>query len=106
MKSRKSWLSSKVKKNAKIKVDEGAKNALKNLGKSLLPAGIKGLDGDFIRGDVVEVWFKRKKVGYGQVNYDSADLNKILGKKSSDIKKILPIFFGNEVIHRDDLVLL
>ena len=105
MTSRKSWLSSKVKKNAKIKVDEGAKDALKMKGKSLLPAGIKGLDGGFERGDVVEVWFKRKKIGYGQVNYDFEDLKKIVGKKSSEIKKILPQFFGSEVIHRDDLVL-
>jgi len=102
--SRKSWLSSKIKKNVKIIVDEGAATAIKKNGRSLLPAGAKSIKGKFERGDVVEVWYRKKKIGYGQVNYNAKDLQKILGRKSSEIKKILPVYYGEEVIHRDSFV--
>lgn len=102
----KRFLQPKIKKNSWIEVDEGAHTALKNGGKSLLPSGIIKIHGDFKRGDVVSVKGPRGEFGFGQVNYDAVDLDKIKRKKSSSIEEVLGFSFEQEAIHRDRMVLL
>ena len=88
-------------------MDDGAKDALVRGGKSLLPSGIVAVDGIFNVGDSVlcvdcnDHWFAK-----GLVNYSSSDLNKILGKKSKEIEGILGRKDYDEVIHRDNLVII
>ena len=84
-------------------VDEGAYKALKN-GKSLLPAGIKKVEGSFQRGEVVVVYTEDGMlVGKGRSNFSSQELNKVLGKKGQEVKEILKTT-KEEAIHRDNMV--
>lgn len=104
--SQKKWLRPKIQKNAWIEIDEGACRAITQNGKSLLPGGVMKVSGEFSRGDVVMVKASQKDIGYGQVNYDASDLNKIKKHHTSDIEKILRFSFEDEVIHRDRMVVL
>ncbi|SOC05494.1 glutamate 5-kinase [Ureibacillus xyleni] len=85
--------------SGKLFIDEGAKQAIVMNGKSLLPAGIYEIEGDFNKGDVVEVYCNSKLLGRGEVMYSSNELEFALGKRSDEIavKSI-------EVIHRDKWV--
>ncbi len=86
-------------------IDEGAVKAIRVGKKSLLASGITGITGDFNMGDVIEIAESgRKRVGKGIVNYSSAELLQIKGKKSSEIKKILADNVFREVVNRDDLI--
>ncbi|MCC7049405.1 MAG: hypothetical protein IT562_22035 [Alphaproteobacteria bacterium] len=86
-------------------VDDGAAAAL-GKGKSLLPAGVVRVAGDFDRGDAVAVEDKRgKRLGRGLVAYSSQDCQRIIGHKSGEIAAILGYRGRDEMIHRDDLVL-
>ena len=86
-------------------MDDGAVNAL-NSGKSLLPAGVVNVSGDFERGDAVEVRTKDGRVlGKGLSAYAATDINAIKGQKSEKIEEILGFRGRSEVIHRDDLVM-
>lgn len=91
-------------------VDSGAKNAICLKGASLLPSGIIKVEGDFSHGDAVLIVFQDgssiQKIAKGICQYDMSDLDKIKGKHSSEIEKILGIFATDVVIHRDDLVLM
>lgn len=100
----KKWLRPQIKKNAAIMVDSGAATALLDSGKSLLPSGIIGIEGSFNRGDVVMVKSQGKDLAYGQVNYDSEDLDKIKKHHSREIEAILGFSFEDEIIHRDRMV--
>lgn len=87
-------------------VDQGAALALKNLNKSLLPAGVVGTNGSFRKGDVVSVASQDgQEIGRGIVSYSSDEVEKIKGQKTSEIKKILKASNSTEIIHRDVLVL-
>lgn len=87
-------------------VDDGAVQALKN-GGSLLPVGLQRIEGTFERGDSVRIVRQSgREVARGLVNYASADLVKICGEKSDNIEKILGFAYGDEVIHRNNMVLL
>jgi len=89
-----------------LAVDEGAVRALRN-GGSLLPVGVCSLQGRFERGDVVSVVDAAgSEIARGLVNYASPDLERILGVQSDQIEAILGFAYGDEVIHRDHLVLL
>ena len=89
-----------------IIVDEGAEQALRK-GSSLLSAGILEVSGDFDRGDAVKiVGLNQKEIARGLVNYASSDLRRICGKRSELIEEILGYVFSEEVIHRNDMVLL
>jgi glutamate 5-kinase len=102
--ARKRWIAGSVQTLGIIIVDDGAVNAL-NSGKSLLPAGVLDVAGDFERGDAVEVRGKDGKVvGKGLSAYASADMSAIKGRKSEEIEAILGFRGRSEVIHRDDLV--
>jgi glutamate 5-kinase len=88
-------------------VDEGAARALLSKGKSLLPSGIFDVEGDFAQGECVEISTKKDKIiARGIVNYSSADISKIMGAKSIEIENKLGYKYTEEVIHRDNMVLL
>lgn len=103
--SQKKWLKPKLHKNAWIEIDAGAQKALMEMGKSLLPKGVMSVHGDFRRGDVVSVKCNKKEIGYGQINYDAVDVDKIKKHHSDEIEQILGFSFEEELIHRDRLVI-
>ncbi len=87
-----------------IYIDEGAYKAIKQ-GKSLLPAGIKKVEGSFQRGDVVVLYDERGfLVGKGKVNFSSEEVRKIIGKKGKEVKDLLKTSI-EEVVHTDRLVI-
>ncbi|MCD5413033.1 MAG: glutamate 5-kinase [Dehalococcoidia bacterium] len=102
--SRKRWMLSLPVKG-RIVVDAGAKTALQRRNKSLLPAGVVRVDGVFERGDVVAIVDSQgSSVATGISNYSSADIAQIKGCRSDRIEGILCHEYGDEVVHRDNLV--
>ena len=102
--SRKQWLLNHLHSSGFIRIDEGALKAVKN-NKSLLPAGIIEVGGNFNRGDVISVFFtKKEKIAIGISAYDINEAKKIIGKKSKEIPNILGYEGRDEIIHKDDLV--
>ncbi len=92
--------------SGRLSVDDGAAQALRN-GRSLLPVGVKAVEGRFERGDTVRVFdLQGKELARGLVNYANPDLNRILGARSDLIESLLGYDYGEEVIHRDNLVML
>ena len=107
MESRKRWMLAGLTRRGSVEVDSGAAAALRNRNTSLLPAGIAGVEGEFRRGDVVALNDAAgAPVAYGIVNYDSDDLVRVKGLHSGQIQEVLGRHFGDEVVHRDNLVLL
>ncbi|MEW6375649.1 MAG: glutamate 5-kinase [Thermodesulfobacteriota bacterium] len=105
--SRKHWIAFNLKPQGDIIVDEGAKKALVQKGKSLLPSGVVKVRGFFDRGDSVSCIGPRgKEFARGLVNYSTSELEKIKGLRSEQIEKVLGYKYSDEVIHRDDLVVL
>lgn len=103
--ARKKWISGQLAAAGTIQVDDGAINALQS-GKSLLPAGVRGVDGNFTRGDVVVVRsLDGREIGRGIIAYDAADAARIAGCKSQRISEILGYEGRAVMIHRDDLAL-
>jgi glutamate 5-kinase len=104
---RKRWIAFGRAARGSIEIDEGARTALVTKGKSLLPAGITGITGAFDMGAAVRIRDgSGKDIACGLVNYSSTDLDRIKGCKSSEIHAILGRKDFDEVIHRDNLVLL
>jgi glutamate 5-kinase len=104
--ARKKWILNSLVSKGKIIVDDGASKALHGK-KSLLPIGIKKVEGSFSRGDKVTVCTEKgKEVAKGISAYSSSDINKIKGKKTAEIEKILGFSGREAAIHVDDLVLL
>lgn len=104
---RKKWIAFCNKSNGKIVVDDGAAKALLKMGKSLLPSGITQVEGKFVLGDMVTVVDKDgDEIARGLVSFTSEELAKIKGKKTSEIFEILGHKDYDEVIHRDNLVIL
>jgi glutamate 5-kinase len=101
--SRKCWIAFHVKPRGELRVDAGAARAVLGGGKSLLPSGIVEVLGDFPMGASVEVVSGRQVIGAGLVNYSAADIRKIMGLKTNQIKKALGQKTYDEVIHRDNL---
>ena len=102
--SRKQWLLNHLHPSGFIRIDAGASNAVKN-NKSLLPAGVIEVGGNFNRGDVISVYFsKKEKIAVGISAYDINEVKKIIGKKSKEIPNILGYEGRDEIIHKDDLV--
>ncbi len=105
--SRKHWIAFNLKPKGDVTVDEGAKRALVQKGKSLLPSGVLTVKGPFNRGDSISCLGPRgKEFARGLVNYSSQELEKIKGLRTGQIEKTLGYKYSDEVIHRDDLVLL
>jgi len=106
LQSRKRWIAGTLQPIGHLIVDDGAAAALAK-GKSLLPAGIKGIEGDFARGDTVSVLTVRgREIARGLVAYDAADARRIAGLKSHEIERTLGFRGRDEIVHRDDLVLI
>jgi glutamate 5-kinase len=105
--SRKRWIGYALKPKGEIVVDDGAKQALTTRGKSLLPSGIRDIVGNFHFGDAVYcVDTAAQRFAQGLVNYSTTELRAIMGQHTSSIEKILGYKEYDEVIHRDNLVLL
>lgn len=103
--ARKQWIAGSMKPAGTVTVDAGAVTALR-AGKSLLPAGVVGLDGLFARGDTVAIRDAEGRIlGKGIIGYDAADAAIIKGHKSAEIEALLGYRGREELIHRDDLVL-
>ncbi|MDH5476954.1 MAG: glutamate 5-kinase [Nitrospinota bacterium] len=107
MSSKKHWIEFTLKTYGAIVVDDGAKKALLEKGKSLLASGVVAVEGDFESGEAVEVKGPDGAVfGKGLMNYHSHEMEKIKGCRSSEIENVLGYKFYDEVMHRDDMVLL
>jgi glutamate 5-kinase len=105
--SRKHWIAFNPKPKGDVVVDDGAKKAIVQKGKSLLPSGVVKIRGSFDRGDLVTCLGPRgKEFARGLVNYSATELEKIKGLRSHQIEPILGYKYSDEVIHRDDLVVL
>ncbi|MEI6038495.1 MAG: glutamate 5-kinase [Actinomycetes bacterium] len=105
--SRLLWLAHASTPSGKLIVDDGAVTALRERGVSLLPAGVKGVEGDFISGDTVElVSLGGEVVARGLVAFDAAEIPKMLGKSTKELAQSFGPEYERELVHRDDLVLL
>ena len=105
--ARKQWLADHLQVNGRLLLDAGAMRALVKEGKSLLPIGVKGIEGAFERGAVVAcISPEGKELARGLVNYGASEARRILGKPSSEILSVLGYVDEPELIHRDNLVLL
>jgi glutamate 5-kinase len=103
--ARKHWIAGTLNPVGKLSIDDGALKALQS-GKSLLPAGVAGVDGEFQKGDaVIVVNGDATEVGRGLAAYSAADARLLMGHKSSEIENLLGYRGADEMIHRDDLVL-
>src|SRR4030066_563308 len=105
--SRKHWIAFNPKPKGDVIVDDGAKKAIVQKGKSLLPSGVVRIKGGFDRGDSVSCIGPRgKEFARGLVNYSASELERIRGLKTEQIEKVVGYKYSDEVIHRDDLVVL
>ena len=108
--ARKYWLRHAPVEPGAIVVDAGAAAALVQKGASLLPGGIVAADGDFRRGDMVEVVLRdedgERRVARGISQYSAIDVRRLARRHSREIEAVLGYNYGGNVIHRDDLVLL
>ena len=103
--ARKQWIAGTLKPRGTLRVDAGAERALA-AGRSLLPAGVTAVEGPFGRGDAVSVVDPDgREIGRGLTAYPAEEAALIAGRRSADIQAILGYSDGDEIIHRDDLVL-
>ena len=105
--ARKQWLASMVQIQGSLELDAGAVRVLRESGRSLLPVGVRGVHGNFARGDMVSCRDPDGlEVARGLVNYGADDTRRIMGSASSQIESILGYEYDEELIHRDNLVLV
>jgi glutamate 5-kinase len=108
--ARKHWIAYGAKPAGRLHVDDGAARAVREQGKSLLPAGVAAVDGEFELGDTVSVMVAGPtgplEIARGLAAYPAADLRKISGLQSAAIEATLGYKGLDEAIHRDDLVIL
>lgn len=103
--ARKQWIAGTLQPVGALTVDDGAVKALNN-GRSLLPAGVADISGDFERGEAVAiVTASGHEIGRGLIAYSSKDAKLIMGHKTGDILELLGYRGRDEMIHRDDLVM-
>jgi glutamate 5-kinase len=98
------WLKYAKPTQGRLVVDEGAATALRERGTSLLPVGIVAVDGEFEAGDAVEVAANGRAIGKGIVNYSAAELRRVIGLKTAQVRELLPRA-SDEAVHRDYFVL-
>ncbi len=102
--ARKQWIVGSVAPKGEVIIDQGAAKALNN-GKSLLPAGVKKINGSFEKGDHILVKDRNdNECARGLASFSSIEIEKIKGSHSSEIKNILGYSSREEIIHKDDLV--
>jgi glutamate 5-kinase len=105
--ARKGWIAYGVRSKGSLTLDDGAVKALTGMRKSLLPSGIRAVKGSFQTGD--SVYLKDgagRRVAKGLTNYSSDEIGKIMGRKTGEIEKILGYKYSDEIVHRDNLVVL
>ncbi|MEA2484177.1 MAG: glutamate 5-kinase [Thermoleophilaceae bacterium] len=98
------WLKYAKPTQGRLVVDEGAAAALRDRGTSLLPVGITRVEGEFEPGDAVEVAAGSRAIGKGLVNYSAAELRRVIGLKTPEVRELLPRA-ADEAVHRDYFVL-
>ena len=107
LRGRKHWLAFTSKIHGRIVIDEGAELAIKNRGRSLLPAGVLQIEGSFAIGDSVScVNVRGEEVARGLAGYSSDDVARLSGQPTKEISRVLGYSNGDEIIHRDDLVIV
>ncbi len=105
--ARKQWMADHLRLRGKLVLDAGAIRALVLEGKSLLPVGVRAVEGEFEPGDVVAcVDAAGKECARGLVNYSAADTRRIMGQPSAQIADILGVMPESELMHRDNLIIL
>jgi glutamate 5-kinase len=105
--ARKQWLAGGIRPRGRLVLDEGAVRVLKESGRSLLPVGVKAVEGDFTRGELVLcVDPNGKEVARGLANYSAAETRSIMGQPSDRIEGLLGYVDEPELIHRDNLVVV
>ena len=103
---RKRWIAYGPQIGGELVIDRGAERAKTTDGKSLLPSGIIRISGNFEEGDLVRILsIDGTEIGRGFTNYNREQLSQIIGKKTSEIEKILGFKNADEVVHRDNFVL-
>ena len=104
--AKKKWIIGSLRASGKVFIDQGAARALFN-GKSLLAAGVTKINGSFNKGEnVLIVDHNEKHLARGLASFNSSEINKIKGKQSKEIEKILGYLSKSEIIHKDDMVML
>lgn len=107
MAARKQWLAGMLQTVGSIVVDDGAEKVLRESGRSLLPVGVTAVSGQFRRGDLVVCRNRQgQDIARGLINYSALEASKIMGRASADIESVLGYQGDEELIHRDNLVLL
>ncbi|MGH8120056.1 MAG: glutamate 5-kinase, partial [Gammaproteobacteria bacterium] len=105
--ARKQWLAGRSQVHGCLVLDAGAVKVLRHQGKSLLAAGVKAVEGDFRRGEIVSCLDEnRAEVARGLVNYGASETRKIMGKSSDQFAHLLGYIDEPELIHRDNLILV
>lgn len=105
--SRKAWILAGPKPAGRLIIDAGAASAICHNGRSLLPAGVRKVEGNFLRGDTVLILDDaRRELARGIVSYTAVDLRKIAGCRSDEIETILGYTYGDVAVHRNDMILL
>ncbi len=107
MNARKQWLAGHLRMRGRLILDDGAARRLREAGSSLLPVGVVDVFGQFSRGEMVACEDRHgERVACGLVNYDAADARRLCGKKSHQIADVLGFMNEEELIHRDNMVVL
>jgi glutamate 5-kinase len=107
LESRKRWVLAETARHSRVIADTGAAQALTTGGKSLLPAGVIGIEGDFERGQTIRIYNGTgSEIARGLAQYSARDVRLIKGLRSAQIAETLGYDYGPEVVHRDDMVLL
>jgi glutamate 5-kinase len=105
--ARKQWLAGMVQTAGSVELDEGAVRVLRESGRSLLAVGVRDVRGNFSRGDMISCRDQAGvEVARGLVNYSAQETRRIMGSPSREIEGILGYQLDEELIHRDNLVLL
>jgi glutamate 5-kinase len=105
--ARKQWLAGQLKARGQLVIDDGAVRVLENSGRSLLPVGVTAVTGIFDRGDVVTIVDAQgREVARGLVNYDSKEASQLQGCSSDRIAELLGYAGEQEMIHRDNMVMV
>lgn len=107
LRSRKHWIAFALRPAGVLAVDHGAADALRSKGRSLLASGIREVRGDFASGDCVSLLDSEGvEFGRGLVNYPAADVLKVKGRRSEEIARLLGYKVADEIVHRDNFVLI
>jgi len=105
--ARKQWLAGMIQSQGSLELDDGAVRVLRESGRSLLAVGVRAVQGEFTLGEMVSCRDSGgREVARGLVNYSAAETRRIMGLASGDIEAVLGYQRDEELIHRDNLVLV